>query len=298
VIDIFHKTPKPVNIYQIRSNPDGIMSTSMASQDKPTVVSLLPAQRRQRIVEFLRQHGAVTLAQLEQALDVSISTLRRDLDALAAEGEVDRTHGGALLRHQGYSTFEPDTRAASELSPREKQAIGIAAAAALEPRQSVIFDSGSTVLEAARAALQRNLPLTAVTNDLAIAQLLGTSPLIQVHVFGGVLRAGSATLTGEALIDSARGLHADVLLCGAHALTDGVITETSPEVAAVKRALLRAAASKRLLIDASKFRPRTFKQVAQVDEFDEVITDTAAPADELDKLRALGLKVTLARAAS
>ena len=69
---------------------------------------LLPAQRRQRIVEFLHRHGAVTLQQLEQALHVSMSTLRRDLDALAADGEVDRTHGGALLRHQEYSTFEPD----------------------------------------------------------------------------------------------------------------------------------------------------------------------------------------------
>lgn len=271
------------------------MSASMASPEKPAVVSLLPAQRRQRIVEFLRRHGAVTLAQLEQALDVSISTLRRDLDALAAEGEVDRTHGGALLRHQGYSTFEPDTRAASELSPREKQAIGQAAAAALEPRQSVIFDSGSTVLEAARAALARNIALTAVTNDLAIAQLLGTSPLIQVHVFGGVLRQGSATLTGEALIQGAGAIRADVLLCGAHALTDGVLTETSPEVAAVKRALIQAASSKWLLIDASKFRPRTFMQIAPVSAFDRVITDAGAPSDEVERLRALGVKVTLAR---
>ena len=112
---------------------------------EPATVPLLPAQRRQHIVEFLRRHGAVTLQQLEQALRVSVSTLRRDLDALAAEGEVDRTHGGALLRHQEYSTFEPDHLAAAELSPREKEAIGRAAAAALVPRQSVIFDSGSTI---------------------------------------------------------------------------------------------------------------------------------------------------------
>lgn len=260
------------------------------------VVSLLPAQRRQRIVEFLRRHGAVTLTQLEQALDVSVSTLRRDLDALAAEGEVDRTHGGALLKQQGYTTFEPDARAASELSPREKLAIGRAAAEALQPRQSVIFDSGSTVLEAARAALARNIPLTAVTNDLAIAQLLGASALVQVHVLGGVLRANSCTLTGDALIDAARAIHADVLLCGAHAITDGVLTETSPEVAAVKRALLKAASSKRLLVDSSKFRPRTFMQVALAADFDELITDDGAPADEVERLRGLGLRVTLTRA--
>jgi DeoR family transcriptional regulator of aga operon len=257
--------------------------------------SLLPAQRRQRIVEFLRQHGAVTVVQLEQALGASVSTLRRDLDVLAESGEVERTHGGALLKQLDYSTFEPDRRAASELSPREKQAIGQAAADALQPRQSVIFDSGSTVLEAARAVLQRGMPLTAVTNDLAIAQLLGSSPLVQVHVLGGVLRAGSPTLTGDALAESARAIHADVLLCGAHSVCDGVLTETSAEVAAAKRALIQAASVKRLLVDASKFRPRTFMQVAPVTAFDELISDAGVSAEDVERLRALGVKLTLVR---
>jgi DeoR family transcriptional regulator of aga operon len=256
---------------------------------------LLPAQRRQRIVEFLRRHGAVTLQQLEQALRVSMSTLRRDLDALAADGEVDRTHGGALLRHQEYSTFEPDHTAAAELSPLEKQAIGRAAADALLPRQSVMFDSGSTVLEAARAAVQRNIPLTAVTNNLAIAQLLGSSPLIQVHVLGGVLRQGGNTLTGDALIDGARAIGVDVLLMGIHAVTEGELTETAPEVAAVKRALLKGAASKRLLVDSSKFRPRTFMRVASATEFDEIITDEGIPEEEIERMRGLGVKLTLVR---
>jgi DeoR family transcriptional regulator of aga operon len=256
---------------------------------------LLPVQRRQRIVEFLHRHGAVTLQQLEQALRVSMSTLRRDLDALAADGEVDRTHGGALLRHQEYSTFEPDHAAAAELSPLEKQAIGKAAAEALLPRQSVIFDSGSTVLEAARAAVQRNIPLTAVTNNLAIAQLLGSSPLIQVHVLGGLLRQGGNTLTGDTLIDSARAIGVDVLLMGIHAVTEGELTETAPEVAAVKRALLKAAASKRLLVDSSKFRPRTFMRVASVTDLDEIITDEGMPREEIERMRALGVKLTLVR---
>lgn len=260
---------------------------------RESVVSLLPAQRRQHIVDFLRRHGAVTLTQLEQALGVSVSTLRRDLDLLAADGVIDRTHGGALLRQQGYTAFEPDSTASSELSPREKRAIGEAAAAALQPWQSVIFDSGSTVLEAARAAAARAIPFTAVTNDLAIAQVLGTNSQIQVHVFGGQLRPGSQTLVGEALIESARAIQADVLLCGAHAITEGVLTETSAEVAAVKRALMRAAVSRRLLVDASKFRPRTFMQVATLAEIDEVICDDALPADEAERIRNLGRRLTL-----
>ncbi len=254
---------------------------------------LLPVQRRQRIVAFLQRHGAVTLQQLEQALRVSVSTLRRDLDALAAEGLVDREHGGAVLRNQEYSTFEPDHAAAAELSPREKQVLGEAAAAALTPRQSVIFDSGSTVLEAARAAARRGIPLTAVTNDLAIAQTLGASPLIQVTVLGGMLRAGSNTLTGDSVIEAARAIHADVLLLGAHAVSNGELSETAPEVVAVKKAFLRAARVRRLLIDGSKFRPPAFMRVAGVRELDDVLTDDGAPADEVEALRALGMTVVV-----
>lgn len=268
----------------------------MSTAESPAAGSLLPAQRRQRIVEFLRRHGAVTLIQLEQALGVSMSTLRRDLDALAALGEVDRTHGGALLRQLDYATFEPDRPAAVELSPREKQAIGMAAAQRLQPRQSVIFDSGSTVLEAARAVVQRGIAITAVTNDLAIAQLLGSSAQVQVHVLGGVLRPGSPTLTGDALTEAARSIHAEVLLCGAHSVADGVLTETSADVAAVKRALIRAAKARWLLVDSSKFRPHAFMQVAPVTSFDELFTDDGVAAAEAEQLRALGMKLTTVRA--
>lgn len=257
---------------------------------------LLPAQRRQRIVDFLRTHGAVTLAQLEQALAVSLSTLRRDLDALAAEGVVERTHGGALLRQQGYTSFEPDRRSATELSPAEKRAIGIAAAARLEPHQSVIFDSGTTVLEAARAAVARAIPITAVTNDLAIAQVLGASPQVQVHVLGGQLRPGFTTLMGHAVIEAAAAIRADVLLCGAHAVSDGLLSETSAEIAAVKRAFVQAARTRRLLVDASKFRAAAFMQVVPLRSFDEVLTDDALPAELAEQVRTLGVALTAVKA--
>lgn len=264
----------------------------MTSAPKLVTVPLLPSQRRDHIVDFLLRHGAVTLQQLAQAMDASVSTLRRDLDALEADGMLDRTHGGALLHQQHYSTFEPNPAAAAELSPREKRAIGYAAAADLKPGQSVIFDSGTTVMEAARAALERRIELVAVTNDLAIAQLLGSSALIRVHVLGGVLRHNSNTLMGDDVQASARHIRADVLLMGAHAITDGVLSETDPEVAAVKRALLQAATAKRLLVDSSKFRPRAFMTVCALSDVDELITDTGVSAADAEALGATGLRVT------
>jgi DeoR family transcriptional regulator of aga operon len=255
---------------------------------------LLPAQRRQRIVEFLRAHGAVTLSQLEHALAVSQSTLRRDLDALAVEGIVERMHGGAVLRQQGYSAFEPDAVSAKELSPAEKRAVGIAAANALEPHQSVIFDSGTTVLEAARAVVARSIPLSAVTNDLAIALVLGTAKDIHVHILGGQLRPGFTTVIGHSVIEAAAAIRADVLLCGAHAVCESVISETSAEIAAVKRAFIQAARQKRLLVDASKFRAAAFMRVAPLQSFDEVVTDAGISAENAVEIRTLGVKLTLA----
>lgn len=259
---------------------------------------LLPAQRRQHIVDFLHRHGAVTLQQLSTALRVSLSTLRRDLDGLSEEGLVDRTHGGALLRHQEYSTFEPEFSAAAELSAQEKSRIGNTAAASLVAGQSVIFDSGSTVQAAARAVVVRKIEILAVTNDLQIAQILGSSPSVRVHVFGGQLRPGSNTLVGEEILAGARAIRADVLLLGAHAVTAGLVSETSPEVAAVKRALMQSASSRRLLVDSSKFRPRVFMSVCEVGELDEIITDDAAPPDEIERIRSAGVKLTIAGGAA
>ncbi len=260
-----------------------------------TATPLLPAQRRQRIIDFLHRHGAATLHQLARSLRVSMSTLRRDLDALAEEGLVDRTHGGALLRHQQYSTFEPDFAAARELSPQEKSLIGLAAAEALVPGQCVIFDSGSTVLEAARAVAARNIEIMAVTNDVQIAQVLGSGSALRVHVFGGQLRPGSNTLVGDEVLAGARAIRADVLLFGAHAVTEGVLSETSSDVAAVKRALMQSATSRRLLVDSSKFRPRVFMSVCEVAELQEVITDDGAPQEEIERMHGAGVKLTVAR---
>ncbi len=132
-----------------------------------------------------------------------------------------------------------------------------------------------------------------MTNDLAIGQVLGTSPIVKVHVLGGhLLRPGSHTITGDGVIESARALQVDVLLLGAHAVTDGVLSETDADVAAVKRALLQAARSRRLLADASKFRPRAFMCVCATSDLHELVTDVGLDPTEVETLRRAGLTVT------
>lgn len=261
-------------------------------------VEMIPAQRYGRILQFLQRHGAASIPQIVADVGGSPSTVRRDLEYLDARGFIERSFGGASLRARALSTLEPESAIASHIQREEKVAIGQVAAARLQANQSVIFDSSSTVLEAARAVVQRAIPLTGVTNDLAIAQALSSSSQIRVVVIGGVVRPDSGTLTGLPGESFLAGVHADVALIGAHAVTDGVLTETSLEIARVKQGMIRAARQVRVLVDHSKFREPSFCTICTLDDVDEIVTDNAAPASLLRRIRKASVTVSVAPAAS
>jgi DeoR family transcriptional regulator, aga operon transcriptional repressor len=245
----------------------------------------IPAQRRAELVTLLRERGAAPIWELSAALQASESTVRRDLDQLDAEGLVHRTHGGAVFT--GRSTFEPPFVDRRWHNPDEKVRIGRFAANLLEPGQSVLFDSSSTVLNAAEALVQQPIDITAVTNDVNIASILAmASDAIKVVVPCGEIRAGSFTLLGSTTKSFLERLHVDVAFTGIHAITGPLLSEGSLEVAEVKRAIIRAAERVVLLADYSKFGPSAFYEVAHADAVHDLITDRDAPQDALDALQA------------
>lgn len=257
-------------------------------------VERIPAERRGLILDHLRRNGAASIQELADSLGASHSTIRRDLEALAAEGYLERSHGGAALPAAGRSTFEPDAAIAAQIAHREKQAIGRFAAGLLEPGQSVIFDSSSTVLAAARAVLARGIPLTAVTPDLAIATVLARAPAIRVVVPGGTVRPGSLTLTGDPGETFLAGLHADVALLGTHAITGTTLTETSLDVARIKRGIIGAARRVIVLADGSKLGPPAFCTICDATALGGLVTDGSADPAALAALRDAGITVHVA----
>ena len=254
---------------------------------------LIPARRRALILERLRLRGVAAISQLAEDLQVSPSTIRRDLEVLTEEGHLERTHGGALSHRGPLATFEPADAVAASSAVAEKMAIGQAAAQRLTAGGSVVLDSGSTVSAAARALVERDIPLTVVTNSLAAAQLCGGAAAIRVIVIGGTVRTGSATLWGEPGRSFLTNLQADLCFLGAHAITDALVTESSLEGAEMKRALMGAARRTILLADSSKFQQRSFCAVCTVAELHEVITDDAIPPSALAALQEAAVTVTL-----
>lgn len=255
---------------------------------------MIAAQRQGLILDYLRKHGAGSIAELAEAIGTSRSSTRRDLDFLAESGAVLRSRGGAVANDQHRTAFEPPRRLGAKASAGEKAAIGLAAIDLLQPSQSVIFDSSSTVFEAARRAAERHIRLTACTNDIETARVLATSPELRVVVLGGTVRPDSMTLTGEPGIGFLERLHVDVAFVGIHSLAGGRLSETSIEVAAMKRRMIESAARVIVLADSSKFAHPAFCDVCGFDQIDVVITDAGVEPAAQAALREAGVEVIVA----
>jgi DeoR family transcriptional regulator of aga operon len=252
----------------------------------------IPAERHARILEFLSRHGAASIHAIAAELSVSASTIRRDLDDLTETGYLERSHGGAVLRSRTLTTFEPSREIAERLALSEKIAIGAFAASLLENNQSVIFDSSSTVAEAARAVVARDMVLTAISTDIGIAQELNKSPRIRVIVPGGTMRKESLTLTGDPALGLLATINVEVGLIGIHSLAGLKPSETTLEIAAMKKALIAACQHIVLLADSTKFTNPAFCEVAKIEAFHHLVTDDGITDELRHALNQRGIKVT------
>lgn len=257
---------------------------------------MIAAQRRARILDRVRVEGAAAIADLAEAIGVSPSTVRRDLDYLMREGYLVRSHGGAMLAEAARTAFEPAREIGLHRAQAAKRAIGRWAGDRLEPGQSVIFDSSSTVLEAAQAVVARGIPLTACTNDLAIAATLARCERIHLVVMGGSVRPGSLTLVGEPGRSLLGQLHADVALIGIHSLAAGRLSETSLEIAAMKRAMIACAANVWVLADSTKLDHPAFCDVCAWRDVQRVVSDGWLSARDREALIEAGVRLDLVAA--
>ena len=133
------------------------------------------------------------------------------------------------------------------------------------------------------------LPLTVVTNSLEIALMSAGVPGWRVVMPGGTVRPGSTMLAGSPGEEFFAKVHADIFFVGALAVTGGLLTDATLEVAAIKRAMMQSARRRILLVDSSKFRPPCFSAFGDISEIDEVITDDGIQPETL-AIAALGAR--------
>jgi DeoR/GlpR family transcriptional regulator of sugar metabolism len=240
---------------------------------------MLAVQRHKMIVDELRRLGAVRVSELTRLLDVSEMTIRRDLDALAAAGLLEKVHGGATLRG-GLSADEPGFEAKSQRQLREKEAIARAAARLVEPGQSIGLTAGTTTWRLAHH-LARVPDLTVLTNSIQVANVFHREPRpdLTVVLTGGV-RTPSDALVGPIALNAVRSLHLDMLFLGVHGATeDAGLTTPNILEAETDRALIEASARRVVVADHTKWGIRGLSRIATLDEVAVFVTDQGLDAD-------------------
>lgn len=257
---------------------------------------MIPAERRASVLEVVRQRRAVSIQELSEVIGTSPSTVRRDLEYLSGHGYLERTYGGANVITPSSTIYEQPVPAKVMRTQKEKVAIGELAASLIDDRCSVLFDSSSTVLAAAKAVVKRGLSVRCITNDLEIAGHLAHAPTpgAELIVVGGTCRRGSYTLLGEPGLQLMERLNVDVGLIGIHAFGDGRLSDTSLEVAAMKRWMIRSCRRVIVLADSMKFSTVAFCDICSLSEIDEVVTDEGLNQERRTFLREHGARVHIA----
>lgn len=248
-----------------------------------SVIAMLIVERQQRLLEILRLRRAAQLDDMARELDVSTSTVRRDLETLEEQGLVRRTHGGAVFvdaagaaqAEEGNGGRRPKVILAERMREHveAKQAIGGYAASLIQPHMTVLMDGGSSVIYAAQQITAR--PLQVVTTSLTVANLFADDEQVELLLVGGNLYPRTGVTVGPIATGCLADLHADILLFSLAGIYDDAAFNINLPMAQVEQTMLQQAARSVMLMDASKFGRKSLVRVCSLGEVDQIVTDAA-----------------------
>lgn len=278
------------------------------------------ADRRRRLLGIVQSDGFASVATLSMAFGVSQMTVRRDLQRLAAEGEVRLVHGGATAgptisaahtvgpadgsgpadaaAHDADGRDEAPTPPFSDrqrTAARAKQRIGRTAARLIQPGTTVGIDAGTTALEVVRHLPSRFDGVVVTHSVPVLAELLGR-PAPRVIGIGGELLPESRAMVGGQAAEQLRGLRLRLLMLGAGAVDAGGIYVRSQVELEAKRALLEIADEVVLVTDARKLTASAPVRVCGLDRIDTWVVDRPLPTELAVAARRNGSRVVIADA--
>jgi DeoR/GlpR family transcriptional regulator of sugar metabolism len=237
----------------------------------------LARRRHEVILSELRRRGTIRVTELSAMLGVSDMTVRRDLDALDAAGNLEKVHGGAVLTREMNSN-EPGFAAKSQLNLPEKHSIALAAAAMIQPGAAIGITAGTTTWQLAPHLV--DVPdLTVVTNSVRVADVLheGGRRDHTVVLTGGV-RTPSDALVGPVATTALRSLRLDLVFMGVHGISErsGFSTPNLLE-AETNRVFVEAGDQLVVLADHTKWNVSGLSTIAPLQSADTLITDERMP---------------------
>jgi DeoR family fructose operon transcriptional repressor len=261
-------------------------------EDVKTVV--FAEERRQKIMELLRQNAKLLVPDLCSYFDISPATIRNDLNELSQKGLLKRTHGGAIGLDK--ASYEPNSYQKSVEHVAEKSAIGKAAAELVDDNDCIVLDTGTTAMEAAKyLCVKKNL--TIILNDIEIARYLEDNSDAKIIVAAGSLRRGFHCCVGNSAVEHIKKFNVDKAFIAANGINAMAGCVSTPDInqADVKKAMIGIASEISLIADSSKLRNSSLVNFAQLSSIDRLITDSGISSQDSECISSHGVEVVVAQ---
>ena len=227
---------------------------------------MLAEERFSEILKLVNEHKTITVQELTELLDMSESTIRRDLTTLHKKGKLIKVHGGATAVNMAQYTRDESVAVRQDLNIDEKVQIGKYASSLIEKDDFVYIDAGTTTDFLIDFLTEQDAVY--VTNGIMHAKKLTQKGCI-VYLIGGELKEATLALVGEEAMKTLERYHFTKGFFG----TNGIHIEsgcTTPDIreAAIKEMEILRSAKVYFLADSTKFgqvAPVTFSELDAVD---------------------------------
>lgn len=255
---------------------------------------MLIAERQSRLREMLSRRGMADLDTLSAELNVSQSTVRRDIEALEQSGLVERTHGGVIWVGDRPATGTRPYAFHQRMSyhAQAKRQIARAAKSLVQPGQTVLLDGGTTTFYLAQELLGQ--PLQLVTNSLPIANLFLNDDNVELVLTGGLLYPRYGVLLGPMAETMLATIHTKTLFLSVAGIHDGSLYNQNVLLVQAERRMMQQAQQVVLLADSGKFGQQALSQLCALNEIDVVVSDAELSAQQQDQVRAAGCELIVA----
>ncbi|MCU6710524.1 DeoR/GlpR family DNA-binding transcription regulator [Paenibacillus sp. J5C_2022] len=252
---------------------------------------MLPLERQKKILDLLMIKKVLKLPELTAELDISIDTLRRDLNALTSQGKIEKIYGGVKLVQAKFGESSMDERMVKHLE--EKESIARKCSELISDGDCIYLDSGSTTYHIARHVKHKKL-LTVVTNSIPIVQELMDSS-VELVIIGGKIRHHEQSVIAYDYLFNFQGLNIQkAFICCSGITIDRGISDYNLEEAVTRKKIIEQSGQVYVAADSSKFGKDVTISIAPLDRVDAIITDHHANAELVHKFKKLRTNLVIA----
>lgn len=247
-------------------------------------------ERRAEILEKLEDEKYVSVTALSSLLGVSEVTIRKDLDVLEELGLVKRNHGGVGKPKKNKNSVDYSSK--RKLHSAEKAKIAEAVMDLIHDGDSVIINVGSTNAFVCEE-LKKNKKAIVITNAMHILLELSDCKNVTVFFLGGRFDNDFQITVGEDVEEQLSKYTADILIMGMDGIDlDSGATSYNHLEDSIMRKMILQSKHRVLVADHSKFGRVAFAHIADLKDFDTLITDDYEDNREYyEQIRALGVNV-------